>query len=1117
VSQIENALSYLNPKPESVSSSIVSSWVTVNHDRALSVGQIRAALEDAGFDVGTYVGEDVQDEDFSGRTADRQSSCTIKGLLDSLREDLSGVQGYGTISHRYERMSDKHVEFCDVCQQEKQRAMSSSSGSRDDRFNEKPLPCIPAGHDGAIDLTDPLEDNEAIPLYVVVEDPAAVDVWRASIAIGGMTCISCVNAIKEEMERHDWIWKADINLLTNSANIDFVGQDNVDKVLELIEDLGYEAALDKVSPLNSNKSSGVRKQDPDSTGATLEAPQRTVSLIVKGMYCPRCPERVLRAAESLEIQGVRVDKVPTLEDPILKLTYTPRTPQLTIRVIIQTFASTDGTLSFEIYRPPTLEDRARAHHQLERRALLARVLLSAIIAIPTLIIGIVYMSLVSMHNPGRMYLETPLWVTNISRAQWALFILSTPVYFLCADLFHRRTFKEIRTAWRKGSKTPLLKRFYRFGSMDMLISMGTSIAYWSSVAQLVAAGVHRGWTPGMKEFYFDSVVFLTLFLLVGRLIEASSKARTGDAVAMLGKLRPTTAILMDAGFGTEAEVDVDLLEYGDAVKILYGCSPPVDGLVADGDTVFDESSLTGESRLVPKSAGSQVYSGTINKGSPISVVITGVAGNSLIDGIIEVVRDGQTRHAPIERIADTLTAYFVPLITLIAIVTWLTWLSLGLSGALPENYLEGNEGGWAAWSLQFAIAVFVIACPCGLGLAAPTALFVGGGLAAKYGVLVKGGGEAFEKASHVDCVVFDKTGTITLGGEPKVTEYLATSSMTNLGFREQPDILQMARKLEENSSHPIAKAIVIYSKAQETPEAASWDLANVTEIPGKGMNGLFSVSTNTKVEMILGNESLMQDHLVYLDSSTVSAIQSWKTTGKSIVLAAVKPTSSAPWTLTAALGISDQVRPEAASVIAALQKRGTAVWMLSGDNHDSACAIGAQVGIAPENIIAGVLPSDKADKIRYLQRSLKGRDAFGRERNNKRAIVAMVGDGINDSPALTAADVGIAVGSGSDIAISSAEFVLVTSNLSALITLLDLSKAVFRRIKFNFAWALVYNLIGVPVAAGVLYPIVVNGEHVRLDPVWASLAMALSSVSVVGSSLALRSAIPGVGFRGRKW
>jgi cation transport ATPase len=292
------------------------------------------------------------------------------------------------------------------------------------------------------------------------------------------------------------------------------------------------------------------------------------------------------------------------------------------------------------------------------------------------------------------------------------------------------------------------------------------------------------------------------------------------------------------------------------------------------------------------------------------------------------------------------------------------------------------------------------------------------------------------------------------------------------------------------------------------------------------MRGSFHIA-ESDVDMIIGNEGLMADNEVDMSPEVNSTLNDWKSQGKSVALAAVSVNHSAElnksnspgstWRLEAIFSISDPIRPESPKIIEQLKKRGLQVWMLSGDNQTTANAIGAQVGIPTENVIAGVLPGEKAEKIQYLQKSLKSRRTFtGFEHPQKRALVAMVGDGINDSPALTTADVGIAIGSGSDIAISSAEFVLVSSNLNTLITLLDLSVIVFRRIKFNFAWALVYNMITLPVAAGVLYPVVSGGNHIRLDPVWASLAMAASSISVVCSSLALRSRIPGVGFRARE-
>lgn len=1130
VSNIDYALYALYPKPASVSSSLVSGLVTVHHDVSLSPTIICDALEDAGFDVRNVLTED------SSQAVPKNLNSDYEGALP-LEEEFYG-QGQEEWYHRlgykrtrkYRRIAERHIEVCDLCQYEAQWSINEK-GSPPSVYHDQlqteqpPRPVyddrrIMNGNtknikvdESATGSLDAMDAQDSSPPLIVVEDGGREELWHASLAIGGMTCASCVNAIKEELEGNDWVRKADINLIMNCATIDIVGKDHASDLIQMIEDIGFEAMLDSVTLLQDEERITSPIADSQSQQEAFGAPRRTVDLITGGMYCPNCPERILRSIATFAPQGVHLEKGLSIKDPILRISYTPSAPNFTIRQIISTLESLDTKLSLEIHHPPTLEDRSRALHSRERKEVSLRVFLSVLIAIPTFIIGIVFMSLASPSNGTRQFLESVLWA-GVSRAQWALFIMATPVYFFCASLFHVRALKEIRTTWRRRSRTPLLQRFYRFGSMDMLISLGTSIAYFSSVAQLIATGVQSLSMNTATSFYFDSVVFLTMFLLVGRLIEASSKARTGDAVAMLGKLRPTKAILADSASDFGREIQVDLLEYGDIVKVPHGASPPVDGIIVEGRTNFDESSLTGESKLVNKAVGEQVYSGTVNKGSPITIKITGVAGTSMIDRIIDVVREGQTRHAPIERIADTLTAYFVPLITLIAVCTWLIWLALGLSGILPSSYLDTNSGGWAAWSLQFAIAVFVVACPCGLGLAAPTALFVGGGLAAKYGILVKGGGEAFEKASRLDCVVFDKTGTLTIGGEPVVTDCKLLPRVGDLSFlQNEKRLFTMVKRLEDNSSHPIARAIVSYCKIQDQE---SCEIQEIAEIPGKGMKGVFA-SAGDKIwsEVIIGNEALMSEHGAEMPVKASTTLDLWKRQGKSIAVVAMKSASlQDSWHIGAILGISDQIRPEATSVIHALRKRGTAVWMLSGDNYDSACAIGAQVGIPSENIIAGVLPSEKADKIQYLQQTLKARNTRGKELVQRRAFIAMVGDGINDSPALTAADVGIAIGSGSDVAISSAEFVLVSSNLNSLITLLDLSKMVFNRIKFNFGWALIYNTIGVPVAAGVLYPLVSNGTHVRLDPVWASLAMALSSVSVVCSSLALRSGIPGIGFRG---
>jgi Cu+-exporting ATPase len=958
--------------------------------------------------------------------------------------------------------------------------------------------------------------------------------WRATYAIGGMTCSRCSGFVKDALVQHPWIEKVDVNLVSNTAVVMFRGKEHLPEIKESIEDAGYDADLDRVLPEE----------------ATREyATVRSVAVRVQGMFCQHCPDNIrLGLADAFGDQIIiEVEKLPfSLQSPILHIRYTPGSPSFTIRHIFDSIVALNPAFQPSVFHPPTIEERAREMHAHERKLILFRLVLCIIVAIPTFVLGIVFMSLINSKHPIKKYLMGTMWAGNVTRLNWSLFILATPIYFFAADTFHRRAIKEIKAMWMPESRTPYLYRFTRFGSMNMLICLGTSIAYFASVVELALAATKKS-KGSMNDSYFDAVVFLTMFLLVGRFLEAYSKAKTGDAVTSLGKLRPDEAVLIDSE-KRDSKIDTDLLEVGDIVRVHHGTSPPFDGVVLDGNSSFDESSLTGEARPVKKIASDTVFSGTINKGAPITIKITSISGTSMLDQIIAAVREGQTRRAPVERVADTITSHFVPFVIAVAIITWLVWLVLGTTGGIPKSWKNDGAGGWALWSLRFAIAVFVIACPCGIGLAAPTALFVGGGLAAKHGILVRGGGEAFQEASSLDCIVFDKTGTLTEGGDPAVTDHKFS------GTQNSSLVLGITKALELQSNHPIARALVSFcdKQLQDSPIAV-----DVDEVPGKGLKGTFRIDAH-EIVAIIGNEGFMADHHVPIDAENLAALQSWKSQGKSIALIALQLPSvpdaiiseanrSPPtWQLACIFSIADPLRPEAISVIAALKQRNIDVWMLSGDNPVTANAVGQQIGIPSSNIIAGVLPDQKAEKIKYLQQTLtKPRKngtfniPFLRSNKTKRATVAMVGDGINDAPALSTADLSIAIGSGSDIALSSSSFILINSRLTTILTLLDLSRVVFRRVYFNFGWALVYNLIAMPVAAGVLFPITTgtdhmdmhhNGvgmqggmamensgkKHIRLDPVWASLAMALSSVSVVCSSLGLRSKIPGVGFRERR-
>jgi Cu+-exporting ATPase len=952
--------------------------------------------------------------------------------------------------------------------------------------------------------------------HVAAASVDSTPLFVATLSVEGMTCSSCVGNVTKALDLPG-VERADVSLIGHSASVHFRADDNqefAERLVEAIEDAGYDAQLMEVqSGLDTN----LRNGPHDELGMTNDATRRTrrtLSLRIEGMHCPRCPKRIADEVQSL---GVDLQKSPTLDSPILTISYVPKAPSFTIRRILDEICALDPSFRVSVYKPASVEQRSREMLAKEQRAIFLRALLSTITAVPSLVIGIVYMNLVSKHDPGYMWLMHPLH--GVSRAEWAMFATATPVYFFATDYFHRRMIKEIYSLWRPRSPVPITKRFIRFGSMNLLISFGTTIAYFSSLAQLIISATStQDMMESSKMSYFDSVVFLTMFLLLGRLAEAHMKTKSGDAISALGNLRPTEAVLTtpkdgESAFSANSKVDVDLIEIGDTVKVLHGSSPPCDGTLIDEEARFDESSLTGESRLIRKVAGDTTYSGTINKGSAVTIRVTGPAGASMLDSIIAVVREGQSKRAPMERIADLLTAYFVPVVVLIAILTWLVWLTLGLSGALPESYLDNGVGGWPFWSLQFAIAVFVIACPCGLGLAAPTALFVGGGMAAQRGILVKGGGEAFQEASNLDAVIFDKTGTLTEGAEPKIVHHVAFDA--DLGL-DRATVLGVLKSVEENSSHPLAKAAVNF--AAQAEDTAVVQVTAVDEIAGKGLKAKFEYNQRQH-EVLVGNGSLVEDYGVAVTTATESTLESWKSSGCSVILMACRAVNE-PWKMLTIFAASDPLRPEAIEVVASLQKRGIDVWMLSGDNPSTANAVGKQVGIHPENIIAGVLPAQKADKVKYLQQILKPRPGTDFQSvllsSNKRnrATIAMVGDGINDAPALAAADVGIAVASGSDVAVQSASFILVHSDLRAVLTLVSLSRAVFRRVILNFVWAALYNIIALPVAAGVLYPITTGaGTHVRLDPAWAALAMALSSITVVASSLLLRTKVPLVGFR----
>ena len=1126
VSYIQEILHDFRSALYEVDTSVLTQKTRAVHNHSVSATRICQHLSDAGFEVYNAVtmderGKKIQELEFSGTPESWLEVATTIGRNHHAGSSSSRSTSCLELPGLSKRT--KHIETCLACQRDEDNVPEKSAGSTMDDINNTEKPAAKS-----CCSTNDVPEEKAMVGDQVVDMETDHPSYKAALSIGGMTCASCTRAITDGLRELPFMDAINVTLMTHSAHLTFAGRDNLDVIIEKVDDLGYDCTVESCTPITT-------PEQNQSTDLKLE--RRTVMLKIGGMYCEHCPPRIVDCITSEFAGSITIDKVPTMKDAILTVTYTPEAPTFTIRSIITVINGLDDSFSTIFYHPPSIEERSHAMQLHEQHRLLIRLLLSFIVAIPTFVIGVVWTSLVPSTSRMRRFFAQPIWSGQVTRAEWSLFICATPVYFFAADVFHVRAIAEIRALWSRKSKVPIIRRFYRFGSMNLLISAGTSVAYISSLALLIVGATTTANRSSHNSTYFDTVVFLTFFILIGRFIEAYSKAKTGNAVAMLGKLRPTEALLVTSnGLGevasggshdTEAKtaattntekVNVDYLEAGDIILITHGCSPPADGVVHTGSTKFDESSLTGESHAVEKGPGERVFAGTVNIDSPVSMRITEMHGSSMLDQIVAVVREGQTKRAPVERVADILTSYFVPVITLLAIVTFVIWLALGQSGFLSKSYLTDQQGGWAFWSLEFAIAVFVVACPCGIGLAAPTALFVGGGLAAKDAILVRGGGEAFQEASELDAVVFDKTGTLTEGGNLKVTnhEMLAEGEELKVAWG-------IIKALEETSSHPIARAVL--DLATDQP-CAPIKVDSITEHPGLGLQGTFTFLSpsmdpdKTKpvtYEAALGSESLISSltptppSLTYFTKQNLST---WQSHSKSVALLALRrikssPTTLSPWTMVTLLATTDPIRPSAAHVISHLRSHhNLSVYMLTGDNATTAHAVAQTLNIPITNVIAGVLPHEKAERIKWLQETCRRSPQKGRwwrSRNggrNTKAKVAFIGDGINDAPALSTATVSIAIGSGSDIALSSSSFILLSSDLTSLLNLLDLSKRVFRRVKFNFAWAIAYNLILVPVAAGVLFEI--GGGGWRLGPVWASAAMAASSVSVVMSSLALR-------------
>jgi len=611
-----------------------------------------------------------------------------------------------------------------------------------------------------------------------------------------------------------------------------------------------------------------------------------------------------------------------------------------------------------------------------------------------------------------------------------LFLLATPVHLWVGWQFHVGFWKALR---------------HKTADMNTLVSVGTSAGYIYSVLVTFTPGLFA--VEGLEAgVYFETVALLHTLIILGRFLEARAKGRTSEAIKKLMGLQPKTARVIRGG--KELDIPVEEVRVGDIVVVRPGEKIPVDGVVVEGASAVDESMLTGESLPVEKRSGSEVFGATINKTGTFRFEATKVGKETALAQIIKLVEAAQGSKPPIQKMADKIAGVFVPIVIVIALLSFAVWYTWGPQPAI-------------IFALSNFMAVLLIACPCAIGLAAPTAVMVGIGKGAENGILFRGA-EALEFASKLTTIVLDKTGTLTKG-EPSVTDVITANSYV------QSDLVRYAASAEKGSEHPLGEAIV--KRASEeglTLEAVE----NFEAIPGHGIEAEVAGK-----DLLLGNLKLMRDRGIALDGLQNEA-ERLADEGKTPMFVAMDGRVGG------IIAVADTLKPESKEAVEALHRLRLEVAMITGDNKCTAKAIARQVGI--DRVLAEVLPQDKAEEVKRLQAEGK--------------VVAMVGDGINDAPALAQADVGIAIGTGTDVAMEASDITLISGDLRGIVTSIALSKRTMRTMKQNFFWAFIYNTVLIPVAAGILYPV----AGILMSPILAGAAMAFSSVSVVSNSLRLR-------------
>jgi len=830
-------------------------------------------------------------------------------------------------------------------------------------------------------------------------------------AITGMTCASCAAIIEKVLGKTPGIVKAHVNLASERLTARYDSSViSIDGIAAAVKGAGYEAA-----PLNE---------------APALSQSGHLTLALTGMTCASCSaiiEKVLgklngviAATVNLAVETATVEFDPTVVGP---------------DEIISAVKSAGYGASLKVETVGITgegEDTQRAAQRAHYNKQLFYCAMAFALAIPAFLVSMVPPFMMNVpravadllaHTVGGAW--DPMMVQK-----YIAFAFAAPVQFWIGAQFYRGFWHAIKR---------------RTGNMDTLIAIGTSAAFFYSVAATFIPALE------MEPVFYETAALLIAFVLLGKLLEARAKGKTSDAIKKLMGLAAKTARVVRGG--AEIDIPVEEVVVGDTIVVRPGDKVPVDGVIIDGRSSVDESMLTGESIPVEKNVGDSVIGATMNKLGSFKFRATKVGKDTALAQIVKLVEEAQGSKAPVQRFADAISAVFVPAVVAIAFVTFLVWLFVVPALVSPEFYAQVTP---FVKALLAGTAVIVIACPCALGLATPTAIMVGTGKGAENGILIKNG-EALETAYKLKAIVFDKTGTLT-HGKPVVTEFEPFT-----GF-DKNEFYRLAAALEKSSEHPLAEAIVNY--ANETGVSLP-DVAGFEAVPGHGVEG--------RVEgrrVALGNRKLMTREGVSVDAY-LPRIEELESQGKTVMLTSIDGAAAG------LIAVADTLKDNSKEAVEQLTKMGVEVFMITGDNRRTAEAIAAQAGLKPSNVLAEVLPEHKAEEVAKLQ--------------ERGLVTAMVGDGINDTPALAQADVGIAMGAGTDVAMETGGIVLIKNDLRDVVTAIELSRATMKKIRMNFFWALGYNTLGIPIAALGL-----------LRPELAGAAMALSSVSVVSNSLLLR-------------